>query len=479
MNPIIVWLRQDLRLEDNPALFYAAAEGIVIPVFILDHTIPKSWQLGGAQRWWLHHSLIELQKQFANYKIPLILQQGDPEKILLTLIKKTGAQTVYWNRCYEPYAIRRDSKIKLRLKQDNIEVKSFNAALLFEPWEIKNQQGDYFKVFTAFWKNCLKHSQQFSILKIPKFNSFFENLASENLMDWKLLPSKPNWAKAFDKIWQPGADGAKKRLASFLKDGLQGYAKNRDIPAISGTSQLSPHLHFGEISPKQIWHAVQHELAHRKNISADSERFLAEIGWREFSYYLLYHFPALPEQPFQTKFTDFSWHADKKLLQAWQQGKTGYPLIDAGMRQLWQTGWMHNRVRMIVASFLTKDLLIPWQQGEAWFWDTLVDADLANNAASWQWVAGSGADAAPYFRIFNPILQSKKFDPQGEYIRRWVPELKNLPDKYIHEPWVAPEIILKQAKIKLGDNYPHILIEHDIARDRALAAFKKIKNPSV
>ncbi len=475
MNPIIVWLRQDLRLEDNPALFYAAQESVVIPVYILDTSPPKQWQLGGAQRWWLHYSLINLQKQFAKHHLQLILRRGDPKKILLDLVEKTQAKAVYWNRCYEPHAIARDAKIKTFLKQYKIDNEIYNASLLFDPWEIKNQQGEYFKVFTAFWKNCLKQAKPKSLLKIPKLNPYSHHLTSDKLNSWDLLPQQPNWAKAFNSIWQPGSNGAQKRLISFLKNGLRGYANNRDVPAIDGTSRLSPHLHFGEIGPRQIWHAVQQELTHRNNISADSERFLAELGWREFPYYLLYHFPNLPDKPFQTKFANFTWHNNKKLLRAWQRGETGYPLIDAGMRQLWRIGWMHNRVRMIVASFLTKDLLIPWQQGEVWFWDTLVDADLANNSAGWQWVAGSGADAAPYFRIFNPILQSKKFDPEGNYIRQWIPEFKNLPNKYIHEPWTAPKEILKQAKVKLGGNYPYTIINHEFARDRALTEFKKLK----
>lgn len=462
MSISIVWFRQDLRLSDNPALFYAAQQNKkIIPLYIYDTTVPAKYKIGAAQCWWLYHSLSSLNKQFKN---KLVLRKGDPLKILLAVIKKTKAETIYWNRCYEPFALKRDQKIQKILEKNGIIVKIFNSSLLFEPWEIKNNQGDYFKVFTPFWKKCLTQPEPARPLAKPKIPTLHLMVKSENLNQWQLLPTKPDWSTDLKNTWQPGEINAQKQLKKFTSKKLIHY-HFRDQPALDVTSLLSPYLHFGEISPRQIWHAVQ--IARQKNpaLKKNAKKFLSELGWREFSYHLLYYFPNLPEKPFRKNFAKFAWQKNFSHLKAWQQGKTGYPMVDAGMRQLWQTGWMHNRVRMIVASFLIKDLLIDWRAGAAWFWDTLVDADLANNSASWQWVSGSGADATPFFRIFNPILQGKKFDPQGNYVKKWIPELKNLSKKFIHQPWLAPDEI----------NYSAPIIQHEVARKKALALYKKLK----
>jgi deoxyribodipyrimidine photo-lyase len=458
----LLWLRQDLRLLDNPALYAAAARGAVLPVYILDDESAGEWKLGGASRWWLHHSLASLKASLAKHSIPLILKRGNPQDILDELLVQTGADSVMWNRCYEPYATARDAAIKTHLKAKGVLVESFNAALLFEPWEIKNQQGNFFKVFTPFWKHCLSKLPPSAPLPLPPRLSAPATLpASDGLDDWGLLPTKPDWARGLRDTWQVGEDAAQTQLKKFLNAGLMKYDGGRDIPSQDNTSRLSPHLHFGEISPRQIWYQVSE---YSEKLGSHVSKYLAEIGWREFSYHLLFHVPTLPSEPFNTKFSAFTWDFDERSFNAWKTGQTGYPLVDAGMRELWHTGIMHNRVRMVTASFLTKHLRFHWKEGEDWFWDTLVDADLASNAASWQWVAGCGADAAPYFRIFNPFTQSEKFDPQGDYIRKWVPELRDVSPARIHMPWAyAPR-------------YPKPIVEHDAARKRALNAYAALKD---
>jgi deoxyribodipyrimidine photo-lyase len=479
--PTIVWLRQDLRLADNPALDFAARNGDpVIPLFILDDEDREPWQPGAASRWWLHHSLAALEDALRRIGSRLILRRGSAESVLDRLIAETGAHRVAWNRCYEPFAIARDTRIKAALPERGVEAASFNGLLLFEPWSVLTNGGDPYRVYTPFWKACAARRESIEA-PLPAPGSLTVPSAwpdSDALQDWQLLPTEPDWAGGLRETWRPGEAGAYERLDAFLEKRLSKYADRRNRPDLDGTSSLSPHLHWGEIGPRQIWTAVQARLDDGALQGKDkqAETFLKELVWREFSYNLLYHYPHLPDRPLNERYEDFPYRdPDEALLKAWRRGRTGYPIVDAGMRQLWHVGWMHNRVRMIVASFLIKDLLLPWWYGEAWFWDTLVDADLANNSASWQWVAGCGADAAPYFRIFNPVLQGEKFDPQGDYVRRWVPELKDLDRSHIHKPWQAPAETLERAGVTLGETYPHRLVDHHEARRHALAAFETVK----
>tara|TARA_R110000787_G_scaffold3947_11_gene15392 strand:- start:543 stop:1967 length:1425 start_codon:yes stop_codon:yes gene_type:complete len=470
VQPIIVWFRQDLRLTDNPALVQAAAaDAPVIPLYVLDDRTQGQWGIRGAARWWLHRSLQSLDASLRDMGSSLLLRHGDAGQVIPRLVEETGATAVYWNRCYEPRVIARDSRIKESLGATGMEAKSFNAALLFEPWTIETKTGGPYKVFTPFWRACSSGAPPAEQVDAPKALTPSDPMPpGDTLDDWRLLPTSPDWAEEFGEHWTPGERGAQKSLDAFLTDRMASYPEGRDRPAEVLTSRLSPHLHFGEIGPRQIWQAID-----RRKTGA--EKFLAEIGWREFAHHLLYHFPAIPEENLRPAFDDFPWRDDADGLKAWQRGRTGYPIVDAGMRQLWRTGWMHNRVRMIAASFLIKDLLIDWREGEKWFWDTLVDADLANNAAGWQWVAGSGADAAPFFRIFNPVTQGEKFDPAGAYVRKFVPEIAALPDKWIHHPWDAPDDVLESAGITPGETYPHPIVDHKAARQRALTAFKAIR----
>lgn len=476
---VIVWFRQDLRLSDNPALSAAAAAGRpVIPLYILDTENAGRWAPGGASRWWLHHSLEALSRSLASQGLRLVLRRGAAGPVLERLIAETGARGVHWNRCYEPWAARRDDSIEAALNAAGVAVRSFNAALLFEPWEIATKGGAPYRVFTPFWRACLAAEPSAPPLPVPAFAepAAAATAGSEDLDSWGLLPTAPDWAGGLRAAWEPGEAAAQRLLRGFLETGLAGYEAARDRPDFASTSRLSPHLHFGEIGPRQVWHAI-HRLSAVGDGEADAgpRKFLAELGWREFSYHLLHHFPDLPEAPLQPRFADFPREENPEALRAWQQGETGYPFVDAGMRQLWRTGWMHNRLRMVAASFLVKHLRIPWQAGAAWFLDTLVDADLANNSAGWQWVAGCGADAAPWFRIFNPVAQGEKFDPQGDYVRRYVPELAGLPDRWIHRPWEAPPEVLHAAGVRLGEDYPPPIVDHATARRAALAAYEVVK----
>ncbi|HEY4133994.1 MAG TPA: deoxyribodipyrimidine photo-lyase [Alphaproteobacteria bacterium] len=476
-SPIIVWFRQDLRLADNPALAAAVESGApVIPVYVHDEQAPGEWAMGGASLWWLHRSLAALGADLSQRGSRLILRKGAASDALDRLIEQTGAQAVLWNRLYEPWAIARDTAIKSSIAARGIRAESFNAGLLFEPWTVKTGGGGPYKVFTPFWKACLAAPAPAMPRKAPQTLAAPKAWpAGDKLESWNLLPAKPDWAGGLREAWTPGEAGAMDRLSLFLDDGLADYAEMRNRPDVDGSSRLSPHLHFGEIAPRQVWHRVQALSDAGKTSAASAAGFLREIGWREFSTHLLYHFAQLPKLPLQASFAAMPWRTDAAALAAWQRGRTGYPIVDAGMRQLWQTGWMHNRVRMIVGSFLVKHLLLPWHAGEVWFWDTLVDADLANNAASWQWIAGCGADAAPYFRVFNPMLQGEKFDPQGAYVAEWVPELAELPAPFIHRPWTAGLAMLKEAGVVLGKTYPKPIVEHQGGRTRALNAWKSLR----
>jgi deoxyribodipyrimidine photo-lyase len=471
MPTTLVWLRQDLRLSDNPALFHAAQRGAVLPVFIWDESPP--WTPGGASRWWLHHALASLQKDLQQQGSNLLIAQGQASQIIPQLLQTFKADAVYWNRRYAAHQIAEDKALKQQLRDNGIEVKSFNASLLHEPWDIKTLQEDCYKVFTPFWKRCLQRGISTETLPSPPLTPVAAiEKHSLKLADLQLLPQKPDWAAGLRQKWQVSESAAQQRLETFCATQLSHYADARDFPAQAVTSELSPYLQWGQISPRQIY---QHSAAVTDPSSYALQRFHAELGWREFSYHLLFHFPTLPEQAFKPAFNQFAWATDAAKLQAWQRGQTGYPLVDAGMRQLWHSGIMHNRVRMVVASFLTKHLRIAWQEGETWFWDTLVDADLASNAASWQWVAGCGADAAPYFRIFNPIMQSEKFDAQGDYLRTWLPELRNLPAKLMHTPWLLTPTQMQQYGVMIGRDYPAPIVDHSTARDAALSAYEAIK----
>ncbi len=468
----IMWFRQDLRLRDNPALAAACERGTVIPVYIYDTHNMGEFALGGASQWWLHHSLQSLNKSLAS---KLTVLQGDPLALLQALIEKTGATSIMWNRTYEPWQIKRDQVIKASLQEQGIEATSFNGSLLWEPWKILNKSGSVYKVFTPYYrKGCLPFSSPRSVISAPA-KPVWQYVASlDEGIDSLRLISAIDWCKNIARQWFPGEEGAAKNLQVFLSNKIENYKAARDIPSLAGTSSLSPHLHFGEISPNQVWYAALGKY-HGSMDNTGLDCFLSEMGWREFSYYLLYHFPELPKQNFNQKFDEYPWTSDADKLKAWQQGKTGVPLIDAGMRELWQTGYMHNRVRMVVASYLVKNLGLHWHHGEAWFWDCLVDADLAANSAGWQWVAGSGADASPFFRIFNPVLQGEKFDKDGEYVRQYCPELKGLPNKYIHKPWEAPTDVLENAAITLGKTYPKPLVDLKESRADALSAYEAVK----
>ena len=469
-KPIIVWFRQDLRLEDNPALTAAIHTGRpVIPLFIWDLS-KQPWSLGAASRWWLHYSLISLKTELKEIGLNLILQQShSPLQVILSLAKETNANLVYWNRLYEPHSIASNSQIKFELEKLGVGVKSFNGTLLFEPWTIANQQQKPFQVFTPFWKTCCKLGEPELPLPKPQKAKGLLNIQTTSIEELQLLP-KIHWDTGIKKQWKPGSKEACRLLKYALEYVIENYAIQRDFPAELGTSLLSPYLHWGEISSRMIWHAVRQRFGFKDEV----EKFLRQLGWREFAFHLLYHFPHTTDHPLREKFNDFVWKTDPEGLKAWQNGLTGYPIVDAGMRQLWHIGWMHNRLRMIVGSFLVKDLLINWQEGAKWFWDTLVDADLANNTLGWQWVGGCGADAAPYFRVFNPVLQGEKFDPQGKYVRQWIPELKNLSNQWIHKPWEAPQSVLRDAGVELGKNYPLPIVDHAEAKKTALETFSKI-----
>ena len=473
----LVWLRRDLRVDDQTALLAAAQRGAVVPVFIWAPEEDGDWPPGAASRWWLHGSLAALGRDLKRRGSRLIIRRGPSESALRALVKETGASAVYWNRSYEPAAESRDARVESALRASGVAAAGFADSLLFEPLEMLNKQGRPYRIFTPFYRACLAmpspERPRVAPRDLPSPRRWPKSLKLDEL---KLRP-RIDWAAGLRAAWSPGAAGAIERFDKFLEQGLARYAEGRDQPGIDGVSRLSPHLHFGEISPRRVWHVVGEFLATRqgRRPRAASEAFLRQLLWREFAAHQLFHFSAMPTEPLAAGFARFPWRNDPRALRAWQRGLTGYPLVDAGMRELWTTGWMHNRVRMIVGSFLVKHLLLPWQAGARWFWDTLVDADLANNAFGWQWVAGCGADAAPYFRVFNPIAQGRRFDADGRYVRRWIPELSKLPNEWIHEPWAAPPETLARAGVELDRNYPRPIVEHSAARARALAAFAAMR----
>jgi len=454
----IVWFRNDLRLHDNPAFYEAVKSGDrIIPLFVWSPEEEGRWEPGAASKWWLHHALFSLKEDLEKHGLYLVVRHDQALLSIRGLIEKNQARKVVWNRRYEPQIIARDTKVKAALKEEGIECQSYNSQLLFEPWTVLNREEKPFQVFTPFWKACLASPDPAPPLPLPPIQrDQGVRIPSVAIEELGLLP-RIRWESGLAKTWHPGEKGAQKAVEHFAAH-WEGYGVQRDFPGLEGTSRLSAYLHFGEISSRTLWHRF-----------SSAEGFLRQLGWREFAHHLLFHFPEIPDHPLRPAFASFPWDPNKGHLHAWQKGMTGYPIVDAGMRQLWQTGWMHNRVRMIVGSFLVKDLLISWQEGAKWFWDTLVDADLANNTLGWQWIGGCGADAAPYFRIFNPVLQGEKFDPDGTYISRYIPELAHLPPPLLHQPWNSSEIVL-------GRDYPYPIVDHKVARERALKAFNSIKN---
>lgn len=469
----IVWFQRDFRLADHPALLAAAQRGAVIPVFIWSPDEEVPWPPGGASRWWLHQSLAQFDSSLRRLGARLILRAGPTVDVLRSLIEETGASAVYWSRRYEPAGRRLAEQVHGVLRGAGIATADFPGTLLFEPTAIHTQAGEPYQVFSLFWRRCLREPEPAVPEPAPTRLSVPNTWPATLPLAALGLEPSINWTDGLRNTWRPGETGAHERLRRFLDGVLRSYHVARQRADQEGTSQLSPHLRFGEISPRQVWAAVQDAMA-RWRIKAGAQCYLSELGWREFAYHLLFHFPRTPEEPLRPAFDRFPWTDDRALLRAWQRGRTGYPIVDAGMRQLWHTGWMHNRVRMIVASFLTKDLLLSWRHGAEWFWDTLVDADLANNTLGWQWTAGCGADAAPYFRIFNPVLQGERVDPYGRYVRRWVPELAGVSTRWIHCPWKAPPAELQRAGVVLGKTYPLPIVDHAEARVRALSAFRRL-----
>jgi deoxyribodipyrimidine photo-lyase len=478
MRTAIVWFRRDLRLTDHPALLAAlAAADRVVALYIHAPEEEAPWAPGAASRWWLHHSLAALGASLAARGARLTIAAGPSRDTLLAVARASGASGVHWNRSYEPALVARDTALKAALRAAGLTAESHAGNLLIEPGAITNGQGEPFRVFTPFWRAC-----QGALAAVPRPQPAPRVVAPAErtpaglpLEALGLLP-RIRWDRGFAARWAPGEDGALARLEAFLDAEVAAYAERRDRPDLPATSRLSPHLHFGELSPRQVLAAAMRSAADAGS-GRGAQSFLRELGWREFAHHLLHAFPHTALAPMDPRFAAFEWRSDPDLLAAWQRGATGLPLVDAGMRELWHTGWMHNRVRMIVASFLTKNLGVPWLDGARWFHDTLVDADLANNTQGWQWTAGCGADAAPYYRVFNPVLQSERFDPGRVYLRRWLPELAPLPDAWLHRPFAAPAAVLAAAGVALGVDYPRPIVDLAASRERALAAWQRLRGP--
>jgi deoxyribodipyrimidine photo-lyase len=472
---IIVWFRTDLRLHDNPALYAAVSHGErIIPVYIHATNEEAQWQPGAASHWWLHHSLSSLGRDLQQRCSRLILRTGNSLYQLQQLIEQTGAAAVYTTRCYNPASLEHENKIRKALRTADIEFTLYNGNLLIEPDNIHNKAGLPFKVFTPYWRTHQQHFSLPGLLAAPnRLPPVPTRLSSTALGKLELLPKLP-WYKGLRQTWQVGEQAALDMLQTHTTDIIAAYPDTHDRPDIDGTSQLSPYLHFGELSVRKVAQTLM-QLQRRKTAQAGAAALLRQLVWRDFAHHILWHFPATTDKPFDARYDHFPWQrrTNSRLLHAWQQGRTGFPIVDAGMRQLWHTGWMHNRVRMIVASLLSKNAGIHWLLGARWFWDTLVDADLAQNSMNWQWVAGCGVDAAPYFRIFNPVLQSQKFDPRGEYIRRWVPELAGLPTEYIHQPELTPPLIQQASGVLIGKDYPKPMLDLKTSREQALQHYRQ------
>lgn len=470
MQKALYWFRNDLRLSDNSAWKLAVDSGSeVFPLFIHSELEDGEWAIGDASKWWLHHALADLEQQLDAKGLKLILRQGKPQQVLQELINELEITHIYWNKRYIPHQFEVDDRLHTELVKTGIEVEVANSSLLAEPWDVSSGSGQPYRVYTPFLKAFPGQENQSPVDSegMPVVPGNWPT--SLTLGDLELLP-KVEWDAGFKTFWNPTRAGAIERLHQFSEKAMASYKARRDFPGEDGTSRLSPYLHWGQIGPREIV-----ALINTMPDSKGKETFFREVVWREFAYHVLFHNPHTPTQPLQPAYAEFPWRESEADLQAWREGKTGYPIVDAGMRQLWQTGWMHNRVRMVVASLLVKHLLLPWQEGAKWFWDTLVDADLASNTLGWQWAGGCGADAAPYFRVFNPILQGKKFDPDGDYIREYVPELAAVPNQFLHEPWEMPASMQEYLKTIIGEHYPAPIIEHGFGRDRALAALQDLK----
>jgi deoxyribodipyrimidine photo-lyase len=470
--PVIYWLRRDFRIHDNRALEAAVRTGNpILPIFIYDENRPSTCRIGSASKWWLHRSLEEFSSELT---CQLCYHKGDTDEVLGAVVRETGAKHIFWNKIYEPEYLAGDKKTEQALREIGVATNQYPGSYLIPPGVVLKEDGTPYRVFTAFYKKAYAS-------RVIDFEETLTNTDEANwfscdnglsLSELGIMPGG-SWPNQFSSHWQPGESGARLQLETFISEGLSNYKKGRDFPALNHVSRLSPHLHFGEITAAHVWNSTRLAIA-LEQVDADASHFLRELVWREFSGSLLYHYPDLPEANLNRKFDTFAWTKEEFALSQWQKGQTGYPIVDAGMRQLWETGYMHNRVRMIVASFLVKNLRIHWHHGQRWFWDTLVDADLANNSASWQWVAGCGADAAPFFRIFNPVNQGEKFDADGNYVRRYVPELSALPNKYLHSPWQMPQLLLESLGIRLGEDYPKPIVDLKTSRQVALEQFKRI-----
>ena len=476
MTTALFWFRDDLRLDDNPGL-RDAVDGAdeAVCLYVLDDETPGDWRMGAAQRWWLHHSLEALRADVEKAGGALVLRRGDARAVVPSVAEEAGADLVTWNRRYIAWQTECDEDVRHALEDQGREVRTHRGTLIREPGEITTKAGNRYKVYTPFWKQLREQDVRDKLPKVTVIHGAESVPDSDDLADWDLLPTKPDWAGGFRETWTPGERGARERWRAWLRSDAEGYDDRRNKPAADATSRQSPHLHFGELSPVVAWHEMCEAMADGEVPEGQGASWLSELGWREFHYQLLNTHPEMFDKPLDRKFERFDWEDDDDAFRAWSRGRTGYPIVDAGMRQLWHTGWMHNRLRMIVGSFLVKDLLLDWRRGMAWFWDCLVDADEANNTAQWQWIAGCGADASPFFRVFNPTGQGERFDPEGAYVKHWCPELSDLPKKHVHTPWEAPDDVLEAAGVTLGQTYPKPIVDHAERRDEALARYRAIK----